>query len=260
MTAARRTVAALALLAALAATGVPTFAADGATRRALAELKALCDRGLVAPDVCREKQRAILSLPAAPAPEPSAGDGRAAAARAESAARGYTSPLGFHVTLPPGWTPVTPDTMRSGFATLRQQIDHGGATAALLDRVERQTLAGTTDFFAHGRDHVQVQRAPAPPPTDPVALARFCARLEATATEAAGRPLSTQACAMRLVAGAPTLYVERDALLPGMHTMQYWVPAPHGRAVVFVLSCSQPQSDPCRRDLETLIASLAWQG
>jgi hypothetical protein len=245
---------ALALLYVLVG-AVPARAADGETRRALAELKALCDRGLVDAAVCREKQRAILGLPAT-VPSP-------AAQRAEKPAttiepQRHQSPLGFRITLPPGWLPVEPDAVRSGFATLRQQVDHGGPTTALLDRLERQALDGTIDFFAHGRDHVQVQRAPAPPPADSAALARFCARLEANASRTAGRPLSTQACGTRLVAGAPALYVERDALLPGMRTVQYWVPAPHRRAVVFVLSCAQDQPESCRRDFDAMVGSLVW--
>ena len=245
-------------LCVLSGTGIPARAADGRTRRALAELKALCDGGLVDAAVCLAKQRALLGLPDVVPPDTRAVDTPRAEVPTTPEAQRHVSPLGFQVDLPPGWRPVAPDAVRSGFATLRQQVDHGGATADLLDRIERQALDGTTDFFASGRDHVQVQRAPASPPTDPIALARFCERLEATASRAAGRPLSTQACGRRLIGGAPSLYVERDGLMPGTHTAQYWVPAPHGRAVIFVLSCARAQLEPCRRDFDALVASLTW--
>jgi hypothetical protein len=239
--------AAILVVTLLAVSRAPAGGMGEATRRELAELKALCDAGVVAPAVCLEKQRAILGLaPTAPATVP-------------AGATLHESPLGFRVALPPGWTVVSPEEVEAGFAALRSRLDGQPEAARLLDRMRAQGHRTDAEFFAKGPARVQVTRSTFSPPEDAGARARFCERLEASTSQAAGRRLRTYACDSRLVSGSPAFHVERDALLPGTRTIQFWVRAPDGGSVHFVASCPEVDAARARKDVEGIVESLAWQ-
>jgi len=123
------------------------------TRAQLAALKELCDKGLVSPEICAEKQRDILGLtprmsapppaggprvrggaPGAPRPTDSVGSARSApsakpgssppapAGSADAPAGGIReSALGFRMALPDGWTSISSKDLRKGYALLADQ-------------------------------------------------------------------------------------------------------------------------------------------
>jgi hypothetical protein len=243
---------------------------DEATRRQLEELKALCDAGLVAPPVCREKQRAILGLPARGGAARTRGDGAQTAppapgasapapGPAQEAATAYESPLGFRMTLPAGWTEIAAEQMDAGFDALRSRADGNPDAARLLERLRAQGTHREAGFFAKGRDSLHVMRSAIRPPEDPAARAAFCERLDATTSKAAGRRLRTYACSARMVSGVPAFHVERDALLPATRTMQYWLPDRTGSSIHLVMTCRDADADERRREMEGIVESLRWR-
>jgi hypothetical protein len=242
------------LLAALAAALSAPGAAGGteSARRRLSELKALCDAGLVAPAVCLEKQRVILGLPA----EGGAADAPGAPAEAPTL---HESPLGFRVALPRGWKALDPGEVRAGLDLLRSRTDGNAQAARVLDRLRADQARGRSEVFAKGRDTLQMSRTALQPPVDAVARARLCERLAATTSKAAARRLRTHACGSRPVGGATAFYTERDALLPGARTIQYWLPDPQGTSLQIVMTCADADADERRREIEGMLETLRWE-
>lgn len=247
MSAGRSLLAALlvAVTAATAAGGEPSHA----TRRQLRELRMLCDEGVVAPAVCLEKQRAILGLAGADHGGPAS----------EASVAMHESPLGFRVELPAGWSVVPPEQIDAGFDTLNARLAADPAAAALVDRLREHGARRGGEVYAVAGDRLQVMRMRSPLPDDPTARAARCAALASATSKAAGRTLATQACRPRTVAGRPALWIERDALLPGSRTLQYWVSTPDGAGMAFVMSCLVEDVDTRRPELERLVDSLRWQ-
>jgi hypothetical protein len=224
---------------------------DEATRRALVELKALCDAGLVTPAVCVEKQRAIVGLAAR---EEAAGTPSVPDAPAEPGTV-HQSALGFRVTLPPGWVPLAPADVAAGFDALRSRTDGNPDVARVVERLRVQEARGAV-LFANGRDVLHVQRAPGRPPGDATAVAELCERQEATASRAAARRLRTHACGARIVAGAPAFHVERDGLVPETRMFQYWLSARDGTSLQLVMTARAADADARRRELDAIVESL----
>ena len=274
MSAGRRLAAAL--LVAVAATPAATGEISRGARRELRELKKLCDEGTVAPPVCLEKQRAILGLaPAAvtapvdsaavPPPErpvaatpPPAGDAPAADAPIAAEPVTHDSPFGFRVELPEGWSVVPPAEIDAGFDVLRERLAADPAAVALVDRLRSEGAHRRGEVYAAATDRLQVLASPASLPNDPTARMTLCPQLGSATSRAVGRTLATQTCSPRTVVGRPALLIERDALLPGARTLQYWVSTPDGGALSFVTSCRAEDADTRRTELERMIDSLRW--
>lgn len=260
-----------AMLIALAA--VPAGAGDVShgTRRRLRELQKLCEEGLVAPAICLEKQRALLGLQsgstagtvasaggAAPAPNR---EGRAeppVASRAATDAVTHDSPFGFRVELPTGWSVVPPEALDAGFDVLRDRLAADPAAVALVDQLRRDGAHRRGEIYAVARDRLQVLPSPSRLPENAAARMRICTQFGAATSKAVGRRVSTQTCSPRTVAGRPALLIERDALLPGSRTVQYWISTPDGRALSFVTTCRVEDADVRRRELERVVDSLRW--
>jgi hypothetical protein len=255
-----RLVLVLVLLASLAG-GAAAGEVDARTRRALAELKRLCDGGLVAPVVCLEKQRELLGLAGATPPpgvaERQPGPGAAPpVGRLAGPGLLHESPLGVRLTLAPGWTPLGADAVAQGFAVLQERLAANPQAVALLERVQRRSMADGLDVFASGGDQLQLTVSAAAPPADAAAGSRFCGRLAANAPVVPGRPMQTWSCESRTVGGRPALYVERDALVPGTRTMNYWLPLPDGKALHIVLTCVAEHADARRDELAAMVESV----
>jgi len=269
------------VLALLLATASAPAAAGGlpsAARRQLAELKKLCDAGLVAPPVCLEQQRAILGLAAGldagtaaspprafggPDPESaettsSADDGPATQPAASGAAITHDSVFGFRIALPAGWSVLSGEMLDGGFEALRAGLAAHPAAVALVDRLRQQGAHRRGEVYAVAGDRLQVLPSPAPLPEDPAVRARICTQFGSATSRVAGRRLSTQLCSPRTVGGRPALLIERDALLPGARTVQYWISTPDGAALSFVTTCRAEDADRRRRELEGVVESLQW--
>jgi len=264
----------------LAASTAPAAAGalPSAARRQLVELKKLCDAGLVAPPVCLEQQRAILGLesphdvgmaarppraaggPDAVAAETTASDDGGAGATLASSAAAVThdSVFGFRIALPAGWSVVSADMLDGGFEALRAGLAADPAALALVDRLREQGAHRRGEVYAVASDRLQVLPSPAPLPDDPAARARICTQFGSATSRAAGRTLSTQLCSPRTVAGRPALLIERDALLPGARTVQYWISTPDGAALSFVTTCRAEDAEGRRHELERMVESLRW--
>jgi len=249
----------LIVVASLATTAL-AGAVDVRTRRSLAELKRLCDRGLVAPAVCVEKQRALLGL-AGTAPPPGVPPPGTAAAVDRAAGPGvvHDGPLGVRITLAPGWSALGSDDVAQGFAVLHDRLAANPQAVALLERVQQRSLADGLEVFTSGGDQLQITASTAAPPADAVAARQLCERLAASAPVVPDRPMQTWTCAPRTVAGRPVLYVERDALLPGARTMQYWLARADGKALQIVLTCRAEHADARREELAAMVESIAFR-
>jgi hypothetical protein len=248
-----RAVVVAALAAVLVASPALGGAMDQGTRRALVELKALCDAGLVAPAVCLEKQRAIVGLPGR---EAAADTPRTPDTTAELGTV-HESALGFRVTLPGGWVALAPADVAASFDALRSRTDGNPDVARVVERLRMQEARGA-ELFANGRDMLQVQRTTGQPPGDgdPAAVAELCARQEATASRAAARRLRTYACGSRMVAGAPAFHLERDGLVPETRMFQYWLPGRNGPSLQLVMTARAADADARRRELDAIVESL----
>jgi hypothetical protein len=217
------------------------------TRRALVELKALCDAGLVAPAVCLEKQRAIVGL----------GAREAAGAAGTPLGPGtiHRSALGFRVVLPPGWAPLAPAEVTAGVEALRSRTEGNPDVTRLVERLRVLETRGA-ELFVNGRDVLHVQRSTRPPPVDAAAAASLCERQETVASRAAARRLQTYACGSRVVAGAPAFHLERDGLVPETRMVQYWLPAGNGASFRVVMTARASDADARRRELDAIVESL----
>lgn len=250
-----RIIGATLVAACVAASAAHALTPKDETQHALAELKRLCDDGLVSPPVCLEKQREILGLPAS-------GDGRQPKPGATKGAAPidggtpYESALGFRIVLPPGWRAVDSAQLQGGFDLLRSRAAGNPDAARVVERLEQQAAQANAEVFSNGQDTVRITRSEFQLPADEEQVARFCDRLARNTEQLAARPLTTYACGPRTVGSTQAFYLERDALLPGTRTMQFWLPQASGRSLQVVLSCREGHADPRRQELEAMVGTL----
>jgi hypothetical protein len=169
----------------------------------------------------------------------------------------HDGPPGVRVTLPPGWRAVDPDAVAQGFAVLHERLAASPQAIALLARVQQRSVADGLRVFTSGDDQLQLTATAASPPTDVAAARRFCDHLVGNVPVLPGQEMRTWTCDPRTVGGRPALYVERDALLPGTRTLEYWLGRAGGKGVQLVLTCTAARADARRAELAAIAASVA---
>jgi hypothetical protein len=244
--------------------GASADATDETIRAQLAALKELCDKGLVSPEVCAEKQRDILGLtprmsappppaggprvrggaPGAPRPTDSVGSARPAPSATPSGsppapAGGADAPagsiresaLGFRMSLPDGWTSISSKDMRKGFAALADQMADSAETRRVWER-----LIDNAEVYMREGEQLTVQARAGAVPQSAAEGQTLCQTLAGTLSQVAKRPLTTHECGLVKVAGVTTLLVDQEALVAGRRTVQVWLENEAGM-LQFTMNC-----------------------
>lgn len=259
---------------------------DEATREQLAALKVLCDQGLVSPEVCTEKQREILGLTPRMSGPPARGSapavrGSAPAAKRPKDAPGLARPgkdamesgpaatppegkdalppgvressLGFRMHLPAEWVLIGQQEMRKGFALLANKVAANPEAKRAWER-----FGDSAEVYLKDGEQITIQARAGTVPRDAASGQRLCQTLADSMTKLAARPLTTYECGPIEVAGRATFYVEHEALVGGMRTMQFWLEKEPGNILQFTLNCKGENIDIRRKELRDIIASVRW--
>ena len=276
----------LVLLSLVLCSAVRADATDEAAREQLAALKVLCDQGLVSPEVCMEKQREILGLPPRVSGPPARGSapavrGSAPAAKRPNDAAGLDRPgkdaresgpaamppegkdalppgvressLGFRMHLPVGWVLIGQQEMRKGFALLAGKVAANPEAKRAWER-----FGDNAEVYLKDGEQITIQARAGTVPRDAASGQRLCQTLADSMAKLAGRQLTTYQCGPIEVAGLATFYVEHEALVGGMRTMQFWLEKEPGNMIQFTLNCKAENVGIRRQELKDIITSVRF--
>ena len=245
------------------------------TKKQLRELKALCDEELIAPDLCIEKQRAILGLDtpqAAPASPCAAAAAQAnavtttgakqAAQLASTPPRTYESDLGFKVSLSRGWQTFNRDLIKSSFAKmkgrLKGQLRDDPKTNDALEKLSNRALASKIEVFQRDRMQIHVQPDTLKLYPDLSNRLDVCKRLLAEPSKIGYRSLTTYSCLPTEVQGLEALYLDRDSSIPAMRSLLYVVRRESGEVLQFIGHCQKDYLNECHENLESFMRGVEW--
>lgn len=256
------------------------------TRAQLAALKELCDKGLVSPEICAEKQRDILGLtprmsappqpaggprarggvPDAARPNDSLGGGRPAlsakpsgappapTARADTSSGGIReSALGFRMLLPDGWTPISSRDIRKGYGLLADQMTDSTEARRVWER-----LVDNAEVYMREGEQLTVQARAGAVPRSAADGQTVCQTLTGALSRVAKRPLTTHECGLAEVGGVKTLVVDQEALVAGRRTVQVWLEKETGQVLQFTMNCKDENVTLRRKELNDIVASVRW--
>jgi hypothetical protein len=283
----RASVGGMVALSLVMCSGAGADVTDERIRAQLTALKELCDKGLISPEVCAEKQRDILGLtprmstPPARAGGPRLRGGPPAAPRAKDA-RGPASPapgakpsaplpapggsadapsgglresaLGFRMSLPDGWTRVSSEDMRKGFAQLADQVADNPEARRVWER-----LVDSAEVYMREGEQLTVQSRAGTVPRNAADSEKLCQTLKGTlARLPSSKPLTTYECRLLEIGGVTTLFVDQQGLAAGTRTMQIWLEREPGKVLQFALSFKDDNVEPRRKELTDIVASVRW--
>ena len=249
------------------------------TKTQLRELKTLCDEGLIDPDLCLEKQRAILGLttPQAAPVARSTPITPCAAAQANAATpagtkqaaqitsippRTHESDLGFKVSLAGGWQTFNRDLIKSSFAKMRGrlkgQIRDDPDTKQALEKLANRAFSQKIEVFQKGRMQVHVQPDTFNMYQDLSDRLAVCKHLLAKPSKIGYRAITTYSCLPTEVKGLPALYLDRDSTIPAMRSLLYIVQKESGEVLQFIGQCQRDYLEDCRENLESFMRGVEW--
>jgi hypothetical protein len=240
---------------------------DDGTVDQLRRLKRLCDDGLVSPEICQEKQRILLGLGARHISSPSSGaspSSSLAVKPSPRAAEGSRSesqhPLGFSVSLPPGWTQVTSEELKAGREVLQKQLADEPIAKDFLKLLEALNLSDAGGYFRNDGDTLYIRRLPGVAPISPGSAEKTCqalsGRLSAMHRTGGGRAPVLHDCGLRQVASLPALYMEQDGARNGTRVIQLWVGKPPAETFQFILNCKPEHLAARRSELEAIVMGI----
>jgi hypothetical protein len=240
---------------------------DDGTVDQLHRLKRLCDDGLVSPEICQDKQRDLLGLGARHTSSPSSGASPSSSLpvkpsprAAEGSRREPQHPLGFSVSLPPGWTQVTSEELKTSREFLQKQLTDDPIAKDFLKLLEALNLSDAGSYFRNDGDTLYIRRLVGTTPISPASAEKTCRALSGRPSAAqrtgGGRGSTLHDCGLRQVAGLPALYVEQDGARDGTMVIQLWVGKPPAETFQFILNCKAEHLAARRSELEAIVMGI----
>ncbi len=234
-------------------------------REQLVAVHGLCDEGLVSPEVCKDKERAILGLlpkGMEPTMQATSDPVTTPVTTAKPRVTEYYHPLGFHVKLPIGWQVLDPTKASEALENLRGRIKDRIPDDANADNVlrllENRIKSGTTRLLQNGEDSINIQKNYVALPANAIASQKYCERLSLRMSASANGPLSMYDCGLRKLGEFPAFYMDHDARQAGMRTIQVWLEKTTGETIVFMMNCKNINLETRRKEFKTIITSMRW--
>lgn len=237
---------------------------DSTTEEQLRLLLKLCNNDLITPEMCREKQRAILglqtttksteALPTALIERHTSTTDRLESDASEPHA------LDVKLKLPPGWIQVTAEEVQIRRETLMKKLASNPDAKNLLKHLESSSNSAANRYFHNDGDTLQIGR---------LALTFDSANSEKICQSLSGQVLATGKisdkqnaalplpdCGIRQVGGSPALYVEKHSVRDDTRVIQLLVAKSVGETLQFILRCKTERVNMRKRELEQIVASI----
>jgi hypothetical protein len=188
-------------------------------------------------------------------------------AGAASAAE-FRSGFGFGISVPDVWLVLTRREVERNSELLPE--DEGDVAEALeriplsmqrtvFDRVRAGELEifyrreNASDAFV---DNVNLVLQSVELPATREQLAGVCRLLPGEFSRIFGRPISMDACEMRVRAQRPALYLQFEGAVPGTTTMQYQLPSGHDATLVITATTARASLPRMLDELEGMVDSI----
>ena len=121
-----------------------------------------------------------------------------------------------------------------------------------------ERFGDNAEVYLKDGEQITIQARAGTVPRDAANGQRLCQTLADSMAKLAGRQLTTYECGPIEVAGLATFYVDHEALVGGMRTMQFWLEKEPGNMLQFTLNCKGENVDIRRQELRDIIASVRW--
>lgn len=243
------------------------------TKEQLRQLKMVCDEGLVSPEVCKEKQRAILglrisdgSLPTNPSlittRRPVPGNPHVTvAANGEIETR---PPRRIRVSLPSGWSPFSAEKLRAGREALMKRLEQlkgDPKVKGLQKYLAVSTDSASQASFHNDGDFLQIVHLSPSLVLEPNHMERACQTMfdQAEAMDSDGQSPELLDCGLRQMGTFQTLYVEKNSTRDGARMIELWVAKSPEETFHFLLRCKADHTATRTKELEDIISSVQWR-
>jgi membrane-associated protease RseP (regulator of RpoE activity) len=173
-------------------------------------------------------------------------------------ARAHTSPLGFTITLPAGWTIVGSSDLEPFFERFTQQLDETPLTTKYLDYAKK--LAEVTEFYANSDNTtLSALNHNITLPTTPSASQAMCTRFSANRPKTAGPQRQASDCGLTTISGLPAFCMVQEVISQKKKAKHCWIKKPSQGTLKLTLTFDEKHEASSVGDFEKMIASLKWQ-
>lgn len=225
----------------------------------LHELKELCDKGLVSPDVCKEKQRKILGLELETT-NPDVDSSIAAIQKMmpEPSTTDYHHTLGFQIKLPAGWLVFEPKVTSDDLEKFKERLANNDVNQNVLRFLEFQLKSGAAGILQKGKARISIRKNRVALPANTLVSQQFCKGMTNRLSSSSTGPRAMYECKLGKIGGFLAFYMDHDSIQKGMRTIQYWIENTDGDTYVFLLDCDNANLDTRRTEFKNILASIRW--
>ncbi|MCP4191082.1 MAG: PDZ domain-containing protein [Planctomycetaceae bacterium] len=171
-------------------------------------------------------------------------------------ARAHTSPLGFTITLPAGWTLVGSSDLEPFFERFTQLL---GETPLKTKYLEAKKAAAAMEYYALGKTSVSAGNQNVAFPTSHSASVEMCTRFAANRSKTANPRAQIHDCGLRTIGGSQAFCLDQDARSQNMRMKHCWIKKPSQGTLKLTLTIDEKHEASSVDDFEKMIASLKWQ-
>ncbi len=174
-------------------------------------------------------------------------------------ARLHTSPLGFNVRLPAGWTVSQGPQLEGGLEALARHLGENPNALAIVDYARKLSQNVDLEIYSKGKNFISVVKKTVPLPRTAHDGQELCAAISANRSKATGRRIEVHDCSFKTISGSPAFCVDLDAMVVGKRTRQCWITNRDKGMVVVTFTFEDKVQELKIAEFEEVMASITWQ-